>query len=69
MFLNHVFQLGDVDEFRATLRMPPDIYKELLERVRPLITYQNTNYRQAISAEVRLSLTLRYLALGKYICI
>lgn len=61
--------MGDVDEFRATLRMPPDIYEELLEAVRPQITYQHTNYRPAISAEERLSLTMRYLALGRYISI
>lgn len=58
--------MGDVDEFRATLRMPPDVYEELLELVRPMITYKNTNYRLAISAEERLSITIRYLALGVY---
>lgn len=49
-----MLQMGDVDELRATLRMPPDVYEELLEAVRPLITYQHTNYRRAISAEERL---------------
>ena len=44
--------------------MPPFVYKELLELVRPLITYRDTNYREAISAEERLSLTIRYLTRG-----
>lgn len=59
-------QMGDVDEFRLTLRMPPDIYQFLFDCVSPLISKQHTNYRQCISAEERLSLTMRYLALGKY---
>lgn len=44
--------------------MPPTVYKELLDEVRPLITYQNTNFRRAISPEERLSLTMRYLTRG-----
>jgi hypothetical protein len=58
-------QLGSHDEFRATLRMPPEIYHELLKMVSPLIRRHNTNYRMSISVEERLSMTIRYLALGK----
>ena len=36
----------------------------ILERVSPIITKQDTNYRQSISAEQRLMVTLRYLATG-----
>ena len=34
--------------------------------VAPLITQQDTNMRQAISAGERLALTLRFLATGMY---
>lgn len=47
-----------------TLRMPPHVYGNLLELVRPEIEKRHTNCRPPISAETRLTLTLRYLALG-----
>jgi hypothetical protein len=59
-------QLGSHDEFRATLRMPPDVYEELLNMVSPVIRRQNTNFRMSISPEERLSMTMRYLALGMF---
>lgn len=58
-------QLGDVDEFCMTMRMPPHIYGDLLEQLTPKISKEYTNFRPPISADVRLSITLRYLALGK----
>ena len=61
-----LFQLGCVTDFRNTTRMSPHVYKELLELVRPLITYRDTNMREAITAEERLSMTIRYLTRGKY---
>ena len=36
----------------------------IIEKVSPIITKQDTNYRQSISAEQRLMVTLRYLATG-----
>ena len=39
-------------------------FKELLEKVRPYITKQDTRLRKAITAEERLSVTLRFLATG-----
>lgn len=59
-----MLQLDDVDELRAVLRMPPDVYAWLLEKLRPHITFKTTNFRNPISAEERLAVTLRYLALG-----
>ena len=58
-------QYDDIEEFQATLRMPPDVFNQLLEIVRPYITKKHTNMRSPISAEERLTITLRYLALGK----
>ena len=57
-------QDGDGEEMRRTLRMPVAVYNELLELLRPAITKQTTNYRSPISAEERLAITMRYLALG-----
>ena len=57
--------MGAVKDFRRSTRMPPHVYKELLEIVRPLITYKETNWRKPVTAEERLSLTLRYLTRGK----
>ena len=57
-------RMGNVEEFQVTLRMPPDLYAELVNLVRPLIQRRDTNYRSCITVEERVSLTMRYLALG-----
>ncbi|CAH1378426.1 unnamed protein product [Tenebrio molitor] len=44
--------------------MDDDAFRTILELVRPKITKQNTVMRNAISAEERLTFTLRYLATG-----
>ena len=62
----YLFQLGCYDDFQKTTRMPKHVYKMLLELVRPYITYKNTNRRRAITAEERLSITIRYLTRGVY---
>ena len=53
-----------MDEVRHTLRMPLDVYNRLFQLVEPYIFYHNTQFRQAISPQERLQLTLRYLAFG-----
>ena len=50
--------------FRSTTRMPPNLYKELLDLVTPLISYADTNWRESIKPAERLSLTIRYLTRG-----
>ena len=49
---------------RRTLRMPIAVYNELLELLRPSITMRTTRFREPITAEERLALTMRYLAMG-----
>ena len=44
--------------------MPPEVFVDLLNRLKPVITRKHTNFRKPISAETRLALCLRYLALG-----
>lgn len=61
-------QLGDSATYRHFLRMDIPTFDEILRLVGPLITYQDTNMRQAISPGERLALTLHFLATGKQAC-
>lgn len=47
------------------VRMDPETFHWLLELVYPLIQRKTTQLRNAIKAEVKLSLTLNYLAIGR----
>ena len=44
--------------YRNTLRMEETMFDEILERVRPLITRQTTNFREPIEPGLRLAITL-----------
>lgn len=55
---------SEPSDFKNYLRMDNDAFNLLLELVRPKITKQDTKLRDAISAEERLTVTLRYLATG-----
>lgn len=57
--------MEDSDAYRRLLRMDMDSFNILLELVRPRIKKEDTNFREAISAGNRLTITLRYLATGK----
>ena len=63
-FLMMELQLKDVVAFRNYVRMSPDFFWALLDRLGPRIAKQNTNWREAISPGCRLALTLRFLATG-----
>ena len=67
--LSHTNLLVDLqlepDDWRNYLRMDEDTYVDLLSRVSPFITYEDTNMRKAITPHERLSVTLRYLATGR----
>lgn len=54
----------DPERYRRTLRLTPSIFSELLEMVEPLITKKNTKFRQSVTPEKRLAITLKYLASG-----
>jgi hypothetical protein len=56
----------DPSACRNFLRMDWLSFTELLSRVSPRITRQDTNMRQSIKPEERLALTLRWLATGLY---
>jgi len=59
-------ELRNEDEasFTNFLRMPPAMFDELLTRVGPRITKQQTFYRDPLEPGMRLALTLRHLASG-----
>lgn len=52
------------EDFRNHFRMSRDQYSFLLERVRPRITKKDTSFREALRAEIKLQITLRYIATG-----
>lgn len=54
-----------VEEFTVTLRMPPDVWRYLLEEVGPHIEKTDTNWREALPAEIELAVFMRYTALGR----
>ncbi|CAN7941854.1 unnamed protein product [Ixodes hexagonus] len=56
---------NDADEYRRLLRVPHDVFVELLSRIRPRIEKQDINMRRPVSAKTRLQLTLRYLTSGE----
>ena len=58
-------QENNPDDFRNFLRMSDPVFQQLLASVSPYITRQDTNMREAITAEQRLVATLRYLATGR----
>lgn len=58
--------IHDFDEngFKQYFRMDKESFHYILEKVRPIIEKEDTKFRNAISAEVRLMITLIYLASG-----
>ena len=50
------------DPSRTSLRMPTEMFDELLARMGPRITKQHTSYREPLEPGLKLALTLRHLA-------
>ena len=51
-------------DFTNFMRMEPRTFQELLLRVRPRLTKQDTNYRKALEPSLKLAITLRYMTSG-----
>lgn len=66
MYSNLVQELNaeDPSQFRAFHRLDRESFFDVLTMVEPFIAKQDTILRPAISANERLSLTLRFLATG-----
>ena len=54
----------DEAEYKRFLRMTPQIFDELLELVEEDITKENTRFRDAIPASIKLAITIKFLATG-----
>lgn len=61
------WRYSDPEAHRVFLRMYSEDFQNLLRAVEPMISKQNTIMRQSIPAHKRLSMTLRFLATGKYL--
>lgn len=55
----------DSNDLRNFLRMTPEVFKELLNMVRPYIEKKDTVMREAVTTGERLIVTLRFLATGR----
>ena len=58
-------KLEDPASYINYLRVSPEIVDELVERLTPRITKQDTNYRKAIEPALKVAITLRHLATGE----
>lgn len=56
----------DPKNLKNFLRMDGDTFDDLLHLVGADLTKQDTRFKEAISAEERLAVTLRYLSSGMY---
>ena len=57
-------RVEDVLAYRNFLRVDPAMFEEVLNRIIPRLTKQDTFYRKALTPALKLSFTLRYLASG-----
>lgn len=57
-------EFSETSDFKDFARLFPVQFHALKELISPLIRRQNTNYRDCISVEERLTVTLWYLATG-----
>ena len=57
-------RIEDTASFFNFMRMDPQMFDELVERLSPRITRQDTNWRKALEPGLKVAVTLRYLAAG-----
>ena len=58
-------QAHDPDTFRYYLRVDYGLFQQILQRIKPHIQLQDTNWRQALEPGLRLAVTLRFMATGE----
>lgn len=61
----HMLELHDVETYRNFQRLSPEVFREVLARVGPMITKQDTFWRPALAPGLKLAVTLRYLGSGE----
>ena len=57
-------EVEDLKGFKNYVRVDPQFFHELLQRVGPVIERRDTYWRESLPAGMRLAITLRYLATG-----
>ena len=57
-------RMEDTSSFCNFMRMEPQMFDELVDRLSPRITLQDTNWRKALEPGLKVAVTLRYLASG-----
>ncbi|KAL8620658.1 hypothetical protein ACOMHN_029846 [Nucella lapillus] len=57
-------ELSDRAAFMNYTQMTPELFQEILQRIEPDITRQDTNYRRALQPCLKLAATLRHMATG-----
>lgn len=55
---------GDTSSFKNYMRMTPEMYDELLQRLAPRLQKSDTNWRKALDPGLKLAVTIRHLAAG-----
>lgn len=55
----------DMPSFRNFIRMTPEFFEMLQERLGPRLSKQTTNWREPLSVGLKIATTLRYLATGE----
>lgn len=59
-----MMELHDVESYKNFQRVSPEEFRAVLARVGPRLTKQDTTFRKALPAGLKLAVTLRYLASG-----
>jgi len=54
----------DPRSFQNFMRMPPDMFDEIVQRLTPRLTKQTTNFRVPLDPGLKVAITLRHLASG-----
>ncbi|KAL4718844.1 hypothetical protein ACJJTC_014074 [Scirpophaga incertulas] len=62
--LTELLQEPESKEFQNFVRMSDSNFEYLLQNISPVISKQDTDFRESIPAKIRLAVTLRYLATG-----
>ena len=57
-------RMEDTASFCNFMRMEPQMFDELVDRLSPRITLHDTNWRKALEQGLKVAVTLRYLASG-----
>ena len=63
--LMHNLETEDRESFTNILRVPPEMFQELEQRLTPKLTKQDTWFRESLKPGLKLAISLRYLASGE----